>query len=200
VIRSRLRRPLAALVIALGFSTAARAEDSWKGFVGGIAAGFAVHEGSHLALDLAFDAHPRVKGVRFGVLPFFAVTHDSGLPDRRESLISGAGFFSQHAMSEAILSRRAPEAGLSSFEKGAVAFHVATSAGYAVAAFSKYGPYERDTRGLADSLHVDERIVGAFVLAPAVFDTWRYFRPRSRAARWGSRLSKVAYLGLLLTH
>jgi hypothetical protein len=131
------------------------------------------------------------------VVPFFAVTHDSGLPDGRESLISGAGFFSQHLTSEVILTRRAVDAPLSSFEKGALAFHVATSTGYAVAAFAKYGPYERDTRGLADSLHVDERLVGAFVLAPAAFDAWRYFRPKSRVARWGSRISKVAYVGLL---
>ena len=58
--------------------------------------------------------------------------------------------------------------------------------------------YERDTRGIATATGTDERVIGALVLAPAAFDTWRYFRPESRAARWGSRLSKVAFLGVIL--
>lgn len=179
------------------FALPAQAGGFWKPFLAGALTGFAVHEGSHLALDIAFDAEPRLKGVSFGPLPFFAVTHRGNLSAGREALVSGAGFFSQHLTSEIILSRRAEGAALSNFEKGALAFHVATSVAYAGAAFSRYGPFERDTRGIADSTGADERLIGALVLAPAAFDTWRYLRPHSRIARWGSRLAKVGFLGVL---
>jgi hypothetical protein len=36
------------------------------------------------------------------------------------------------------------------------------------------------------------------VLAPAVFDTWRYFDPDSRWAVWLSRASKVGSVLLVL--
>ena len=113
------------------------------------------------------------------------------------SLISGAGFLSQHVTSETVLTRRAPGDPVSSFEKGLLAFHVATSVAYAGAAFARYGPYERDTRGIADATGTDERVIGALVLAPAVFDSWRYRRPNSKVAKWGSRLSKVVYFGVI---
>lgn len=175
----------------------AQAAGFWKPFLTGAVTGFAVHEGSHLALDIAFGAEPRLKGVRFGPIPFFAITHRGNLPRGREALVSGAGFFSQHLTSEIILSRRATGDALSNFEKGALAFHVATSVAYAGAAFSRYGPFERDTRGVADATGTDERLIGALVLAPAAFDTWRYLRPNSKTAKWGSRLSKVAFLGVI---
>lgn len=188
----------AAAVVLLAPAPSARAASFWKPFLAGAASGFAIHEGSHLVLDLAFDAEPRLKGVGFGPIPFFAVTHKNGLPSHQEALISGAGFLSQQITSEIVLTRRAPGDSVSPFEKGLLAFHVATSVGYAGAAFARYGPHERDTRGLADATHTDERVIGALVLAPAVFDAWRYKRPDSRAAKWGSRLSKVAFLGVIL--
>lgn len=196
--RKTRRRSAAAIGVFLATSTPAPAGDFWKPFLGGAASAFAIHEGSHLTLDVAFDAGPRLKGVRFGPLPFFAITHRSDLPPGREALISGAGFFSQHVGSEMVLSTRDHGAALSPFEKGMLAFHVGTSLAYAGAAFSKYGPYERDTRGVADATGSDERLIGALVLAPAAFDTWRALRPESRTARWGSRLSKVAFAGVLL--
>lgn len=181
------------LVLAPG----ARAGDSWKPFVAGAASAFVIHEASHLALDIAFDANPRLKAVRFGPIPFFAVTHRGNLPPRREALISGAGFFSQHVIAEAVLSRRAPGESISPFAKGALAFHTAASFAYAGAALARYGPFERDTRGIAEATHTDERLVGALVLAPAAFDAWRYFHPGSRTAKWGSRLAKAAFLGVI---
>lgn len=181
----------------LGSAAQAEASGFWKPFLAGAISGFAVHEASHLALDVAFDAEPRLKGVRFGPLPFFAITHRGNLPPRREALVSGAGFLSQHIVSEVILSRRDADGRLPFFAKGALAFHVATSVAYAGAAFSRYGPFERDTRGVADATGTDERWIGALILAPAVFDTWRYLRPRSGVARWGSRLGKVAFLGVI---
>ena len=186
---------LAALLILP--ASAAQAGGFWKPFLAGAVSGFAIHEGSHLALDIAFDADPRLKGVSFGPIPFFAITHRGNLPPRREALVSGAGFLSQHVVSEIVLSRRGLDESPSAFGMGLLAFHVATSAAYAGAAFSRYGPFERDTRGVADATATDERLIGALILAPAAFDTWRYFRPRSRTARWGPRLTKAAFLGVI---
>lgn len=190
-----LKASLAGLLCLL--APQAEAGGFWKPFLSGAIAGFAIHESSHLALDITFDAEPRLKGVRFGSIPFFAVTHRGDLSRGREAFVSGAGFFSQHLTSEIILSTRAEGAALSNFEKGALAFHVATSVAYAGAAFSRYGPFERDTRGVADSTGADERLIGALVLAPAAFDVWRYLRPNSKAAKWGSRLAKVGFLGVI---
>lgn len=198
--RSRLHQLAPALLVAVASLAAparGHASDFWKPFLGGAASAFALHEGSHLALDVALDARPRLKRVNFGPLPFFAITHRSGLPAGREALISGAGFLSQHLGSEAILSTRPAGVALSPFEKGMLAFHAGTSLAYAGAAFSRYGPYERDTRGIAEATGSDERLIGALVLAPAAFDTWRALRPESRTARWGSRLSKAVFLGVI---
>lgn len=191
----RTRCLSAAVLLLLGPS--ARAGDFWKPFLTGATSGFLVHEASHLALDLAFDAGPYVTGVRFGRVPFFAIAHDADTAPRYEALISGAGFVSQQVWTEAALSRRPEGQTLSNFNKGVLAFHVATSVAYAGAALARYGPFERDTRAIADATNTDERLIGALVLAPAVFDSWRYLRPRSRAAKWGSRLSKAAFLGAI---
>ena len=192
-------RSAAASVAAFLVLVAPRAEASpfWKPFIAGAASAFVIHEGSHLILDLGFRAEPRLKGVRFGPLPFFAVTHRSDVSPGREALISGAGFLSQHVTSEVVLQRGAPNQPISAFSKGALAFHVATSVAYAGAALARYGPYERDTRGLATATGTDERLIGVLVLAPAAFDAWRYLRPTSKAARWGSRAAKIAFLDVI---
>lgn len=196
--QGRLFRVRFLIAFLLGAAASPAAAGSfWKPFVAGAASGFAIHEASHFVLDVAFDTDPRLKKVTFGPLPFFAITHRSGGDPRKEAFISGAGFVSQQASSEWILSRRHAGEKVSAFEKGVLSFHVATSTAYAGAALARYGPFERDTRGIADATMTDERLVGVLVLAPAVFDAWRYFRPQSKAARWGSRLSKVAFLGLL---
>ena len=188
-----------ALCAALSVVSAspAAAGGFWKPFLAGGLSGLAIHEASHLSLDFAFDAEPRFKGVRFGPIPFFAITHRSDVTPEREAFISGAGFFSQHVTSEIILSRRASGDALSNFEKGALTFHVATSIAYAGAAFARHGPFERDTRGLADATNTDERLIGVLVLAPAAFDVWRYLRPGSRTAKWGSRIAKVGFVSLI---
>jgi hypothetical protein len=166
-------------------------------FVAGAALGLAAHEGGHLVFDLALDADPGVRGVNFHGIPFFAITHRQGLSSTEEFLISSAGFWAQHAGSEWLLTRRprlrydrAPLA------KGLLAFNALASGAYAGAAFVRTGPIERDTRGMAISAAVDERWIGVMVLAPAVFDTWRYFRPGFRPAVWMSRAAKVG--GVLL--
>ena len=82
--------------------------------------------------------------------------------------------------------------------KGVLAFNVATSAAYAGAAFARTGPHERDTRGIADAARIDERWVGAMMLAPAVLDAWRYLHPEARWAAWTSRGLKAGFVLLLL--
>jgi hypothetical protein len=161
-------------------------------FLTGGALGLATHEAGHVAVNLLLGEKPGIRKVDFHGVPFFAITHSSGLPRRKEFLISSAGFWVQHAENEWLLHRRpqlrrerAPLA------KGVFAFNVLTSAAYAGAAFGRTGPEERDTRGMAASSRVDERLIGALVLAPAVLDAWRYFHPQTRWAAWASRGIKV---------
>jgi hypothetical protein len=161
-------------------------------FVGGAAAGFLAHEGGHLLFDAAFGADPGVKRVSFAGIPFFAITHGDEVTPRQEYVISSAGFWVQHATSEWILTarpglrrERAP------LLKGWLAWNVVASVAYSTAAFGRFGPAERDTRGMAQSLGIAEPWVGGMILAPAVLDAWRYGHPDARWARWTSRAVKV---------
>jgi len=167
-------------------------------FFAGAALGLGLHESGHLILDEAFGAHPGVRKVSAGFIPFFAITHEPVSP-LKEFTISSAGFWVQHAGSEYLLSRRpnlrdehAPVA------KGLLAFNVLTSVMYAGAAFVRHGPAERDTRGMAVSADIPEPWIGAVILGPAVLDGARYYRPRSRALRWASRAAKVGGVLLIL--
>ena len=168
-------------------------------FLAGSAIGLGMHEAGHLLFDAMFDAQPGLAGVHFGPFPFFAITHRNDLSPRREFTISSAGFWVQEASNEWLLTRRpvlrrehAPLA------KGLFAFNVLNSVGYAVVAFARAGPMERDTRGMAASAGIDERVIGALVLAPALLDAYRYFRPDARWAKWGSRSAKVGSVLLVL--
>jgi hypothetical protein len=91
-----------------------------------------------------------------------------------------------------------PSPGPRPVAEGVLAFNVATSAAYAGAAFARTGPYERDTRGIAHSARIDERWVGAMILAPAVLDAWRYFDPDAKWPVWASRGVKAGMFLLLL--
>jgi hypothetical protein len=168
-------------------------------FLAGAALGLAVHESGHLILDFAFDAKPRLTRVALGGIPFFAITHRSDLSPRRELTISSAGFWVQESWNEILLTRRpmlrhahAP------FAKGALAFNILASVGYAAVAFARIGPVERDTRGMADAAGVDERAIAAIVLAPALLDGYRYFRPEAAWAKWASRAAKAGSAVLIL--
>lgn len=167
-------------------------------FLGGAATGLALHEGAHVFFDVVFDADPGLRKVDFHGIPFFAITHRSDLSPRREFTVDSAGFWVQHAIDEWLLTRRprirqerAP------FAKGVLAFNIGASAAYAGAAFARTGPDERDTRGMAESSNVDERWIGALILAPAVLDTWRYFDPDARWPVWASRAVKVGSVLLI---
>ena len=168
-------------------------------FLAGGAAGLVLHESGHLVFDALFDAKPRLSRVQFGPFPFFAISHRSDLSPRREFTISSAGFWVQEATDEWLLTRRpllrdehAPAT------KGLLAFNVLNSVGYAIVAFAKAGPLERDTRGMADSIGVDERAIGLIVLAPALLDAYRYFNRGSRWAGWTSRATKTGAVLLVL--
>lgn len=168
-------------------------------FFGGAAVGLAAHETAHLAFDLAWGAHPGIEKVDFAGIPFFAITHDPGLPPRREFTISSAGFWTQHAGSEWILTRRPRLRGQRApFTKGVLAFDLLASVAYAGAAFARAGPEERDTRGMGQSLGLGEAGVGALVLAPALLDGYRYVRPEARWAKWASRSLKAGMILLVL--
>jgi hypothetical protein len=176
-----------------------RTTSALGGFLVGAAVGLAAHESGHLLFDGLFRADPGIKRVSFHGVPFFAITHKSGLSARREFVIDSAGFWVQEATNEFILSRRpnlrrerAP------FVKGVVAFNLVTSAAYAGAAFARTGPVERDTRGMADALRWKEPYVGLLILIPAVLDAFRYYHPDARWAAWGSRASKIGGVVLIL--
>jgi hypothetical protein len=209
----RCARLLAAAVFGLFVSTSAEAQqtstaappdaehvavDSMK-FLAGSLLGLGLHEGGHLVFDEVFDARPRLTGVHFGPFPFFAISHRSNLTPRREFTVSSAGFWVQEATNEWVFSRR-PHIRVEHawLTKGVVAFNVLNSIGYAMVAFAKAGPVERDTRGMADAIGVDERAIGVLVLTPALLDGYRYFRPDSRWAAWTSRAVKAGSVLLVI--
>jgi hypothetical protein len=165
-------------------------------FLAGGAVGLGIHEMGHTVLGVSVGTTPGLKAVRFGPIPFFAITHDPVSP-AREFAISSAGFWMQHLGSELILAQRphlrdedAP------FRKGVLAFNILASAAYAGAAFAHAGPAERDTRGMAVSASIREPWVGVWVAAPAVLDAARYFRRDDAWLRWISRVVKIG--GVLL--
>jgi hypothetical protein len=216
-IRVRVDRAVLIVLLLLGFVSLVSAQtppenpasspstpsehpiSSLGSFVAGGAIGLAAHESGHLLFDAIFDAKPRLKKVSFHGLPFFAITHDSGLPPRHEFVIDSAGFWVQQLGNEIILARRPDlRQERAPFLKGMVAFNVLASVAYAGAAFARTGPVERDTRGMAESLKWKEPAIGALILVPAVLDAIRYFHPEARWARWGSRGVKVGMVLLVI--
>jgi hypothetical protein len=161
-------------------------------FLTGAATGLAAHEAAHVIADVAYGEKPGLKKVDFHGLPFFAITHRSGRAANEEFVISSAGFWMQQAGNEWLLSKRPKlKSEPAPFTKGYFAFNVLASVVYAGAAFAKTGPEERDTRGMAASSRLDERWIGAMVLAPALLDAWRYYHPGSKWATWSSRGVKI---------
>ncbi|HEX5474883.1 MAG TPA: hypothetical protein VFX12_09500 [Vicinamibacterales bacterium] len=167
-------------------------------FLGGAATALAAHEAGHVLFDGLFGVKPELRRVSFHGIPFFAISHRAGLPWRQEFVIDSAGFWVQHAGSEAILTRhpslrdeRAP------FLKGVLAFNVLASIAYAGAGFARTGPEERDTRGMADARRWKEPAIAALILAPALLDAYRYYHPGQRWAVWTSRGVKVGMVALV---
>lgn len=201
----------AALLSALGLlPSPASAQDTPAGdrpleragrFLLGGAAGLVVHEAGHAVTNLALGEVPGFERLDYGVIPFFAITHDP-VSRRREYLISSSGFHAQHLANEWLLSRRphlrdtrAP------FAKGWLTFNLATSAVYTTAAFGRLGPPERDTRGMAASVGragIPEPVIGVLIAAPAVLDAVRYVKRDPAWARWTSRAVKGSLLLLAI--
>jgi hypothetical protein len=188
-------RVLLLVLLGAALPSSARAQESTLKFLAGAAAGLGLHESAHVACGLLFSASPGLRGVSFGPIPFFAITHRTVSP-AREFVISSAGFWMQEATDEIILSRRVRDYG--PFVKGVLAFNTLASIAYAGAAFTRTGPQERDTRGMASTADVAEPWIGAIVLAPAALDIARYFQPESRWWRWGSRAAKIGGALLVL--
>jgi hypothetical protein len=167
-------------------------------FLLGGAIGLVTHEAGHVVAGAAFGADPGIKGIRYGFIPFFAITHNPVSP-AREYTISSAGFWVQSLTSEWLLTRRPNLRGEHApIAKGVLAFDVLASAVYGVAGMGHFGPPERDTRSMAVALRVNEAWVGTAVIAPAIFDTWRYVRPDAKFPRWASRVSKVTLVLLVI--
>jgi hypothetical protein len=199
-----------ALVVTLGAASVSAQEPSndpattsaaarfGKVLLGG-AAGLVLHESGHLVADWAFEEKVDVRKVEYKGIPFFALSHAHDLSPRREFVVSSAGFWAQYLYSEQILTHH-PDLRheQSPFRKGVLTFHVVTSLMYSGAAFGKTGPPERDTRGMAESLKVNEGWIGVLILAPALLDTYRYFHPDARWAAWTSRGVKMGAVALTL--
>ena len=167
-------------------------------FLAGGALGLGLHESGHVLAAWAFDANPGIKGITYGFIPFFAITHDPVSPPK-EYTISAAGFWMQAVTSEWLLSRRPNlRAEHAPVAKGVLAFHLIASATYGIGGLAHLGPPESDTRGMAGALRVNESWVGALVMAPAVLDTWRYMRPHAAFPRWASRAAKAGLVVLVI--
>jgi hypothetical protein len=163
------------------------AADAMK-LLSGAALAFLIHETGHLVFDEIFDARPRLQSVHFGPVPFFAITPTRPLSSRQLFTVASAGFWAQEISSEWLLPRhRDLRHEHAPFAKGMLAFDVLTSLGYAGVAFAEAGPAQRDTRGMASGAAVSERAIAVIVLAPAVLELYRYFRPESTWARWAMR-------------
>jgi hypothetical protein len=203
VILARLRRRPAALGLLIALllrattataQTEAPADPAASGkvdiakFLAGAGLGLLIHEGGHLAWDEIFDARPRVESVHFGPVPFCAITPTRQLSTRQLFTVASAGFWTQELSSELLQS---PNRDLrhehAPFAKGMLAFDVLTSVGYGVVAFAEAGPAQRDTRGMAAGLGAPEPAIGALIMAPAILDIYRYYRPDSRWAKWAMR-------------
>ena len=169
-----------------------------KVILGGVA-GLGAHETAHLVANWAFEEKVTIKKVDYKGVPFFALSHAPDLSPRREYVVSSAGFWAQYLYSEQILTHHPNlKQQQSPFRKGMLTFHVVTSLIYAGAAFGRTGPVERDTRGMASSRRIDERWIGAMVLAPALLDMYRYFNPDARWAAWTSRAAKMGSVTLVI--
>jgi len=168
-------------------------------WLGGVASALVLHESGHALANLALGVPMTLERVEFHGIPFFSVTHGPGVTRREAYVISSAGFWVQHASSEFILTRHPRlHREHQPFAKGVMAFNTLLSVGYTASAFTRSGPAQRDPRSIAVGLGVSEPAVGAMILAPALLDAWRYYRPGHASLAWASRGVKVGLVVLTL--
>lgn len=166
----------------------------------GALTGFVSHEGGHLILDGFLRAHPRIRAVHLGPLPFFAIEPQIVESDRELYAISMAGFFMQNAYAEAILQRNPHMIDdHRPFLEGMMLFHVALSLCYAITGFANAGPDQSDVNSMARASGIPRWGIGLLVLLPAVFDTVRYFASTDRKwAEWGGITTRLPLFGVSL--
>ena len=161
--------------------------------------GFLGHESGHLLTNLALGTQFSLKGVDYAGIPFFTIEPGRRLSPREHYLTASAGFNAQHLINELLLQKHPNlQREDKPFLKGVAHFNFWLSVGYSVTSFAGYGPAERDTKGMADSLGWSEDSVAALILAPALLDAYRYQHPKSKWAKRASRLTKLLILGLVL--
>lgn len=195
-----------ALALTLSFPSAAladRVHDYRNGrdyglLLAGALTGFVSHEGGHLILDGFLRAHPRIRAVHLGPLPFFAIEPQIVENDQELYAISMAGFFVQNAYAETIL-RTNPHMidHHRPFLEGMMLFHVALSLCYAITGFADAGPAQSDVNSMARASGIPRWGIGLLVLLPAVFDTIRYATSSDRKwAQWGGISSRLPLFGV----
>jgi hypothetical protein len=183
----------------------------------GFVTGFLAHESGHLAVNLMLGNVPAFEGLLvFGFIPFFAITpridcqgevctkNDGEIfaagPRGKYAIVS-AGFNVQHLTDEVLLSRRpnlryedAP------YQKGVLLFNVFLSCMYAAGSLTGLQDPHGDMAGMARLTNVHYVPLSFALLAPAAFDTIRYFLPKtSRWSAWVSRGTKLMFVGLTFT-
>jgi hypothetical protein len=177
----------------------------WAWFALGALSGFVGHETGHIATDFMTGHHPKFVETHLGKIPFFAIQPCcTNLSHAAEYTIASAGFAVGDLSSELILqiqprlrSRR------SAYLKGVLIFDEVLAIGYAVSGFLevKYpnlGPPQSDINSMARSLGIQPWQVGIYLIAPAILDLYRYFRPRSNFAPWMGVQSKLLMVGLVM--
>ena len=169
-------------------------------FLAGGALGLGAHEAGHLLANVALGEKPGLRKVDFHGIPFFAITHRSGLAPRREFVISSAGFWVQHAENEWLLDRRPQPAARARAARERASSPSTCSRRWPTPAPHSRGQARRSaTRaGWRAPPAIDERWIGALVLAPAVLDAWRYFHPDAKWAAWTSRGVKIGLVVMVV--
>ena len=169
------------------------------GFFKGAFTGFLGHECGHLIANTALNTNFHLKAVNFAVIPFFTIEPGRELSPREHYITASAGFNAQHIIIEWLLVRH-PNLRQENkpFLKGLGTFNFWLTAGYAATAFAGYGPNERDTKGMADSLGWSEESIGVLILAPTLLDAYRYKHPKAKWAKHASRITKLLIIGLAL--
>ncbi len=189
---------------------------SFGWFAAGAISGFLLHEAGHMFANLIQGNVPKFEGILgFGFIPFFTIApriycegdrcfkHDgsefwSGA--RGKFAITSAGYNVQHLTDEIMLSRTPNlRYQVAPFRKGLLTFNVLLSVGYALAALTTIENTQGDLSSSAKLIGFHHAYYASMLLIPAVFDTYRYFRPEAKWAPWVSRTGKVAVLGLVFT-
>ncbi|MCE5218113.1 hypothetical protein LLH03_13905 [bacterium] len=179
-------------------------EGPWAGdpsrFFQGALLGFLGHEMGHVVANYAVGSDPYLMRVDFGFIPFFTIQPDRLLTHREHYLTASAGFNAENLINEWLLVKHPNLADEDEpLLKGMATFNFCLTVGYALDAFTGFGPDERDTKGMADSLGWSEEAVGVLILGPALLDGYRFRHPDCKWARDTSRVLKLLMLGLALS-